>query len=216
VKVTVFGATGQLGQVTVPQLVTAGHQVTAVVRRVDRLATVGEQGAAGVLGDLEGGEHADLGPALTGAEAVVWVAGANFVTGPEHSDRVDRDGALRAIDAAAAAGVGRWVQVSSLYANRWEAAPTGLQHFLRNKQAADEALKVSGMGWTILRPGGLSNDPPTGKVRTAQQLDSRGGITRSDVGAFIVGLLDTGAGLDAEFDMGNDDTITIKDAIAAL
>ena len=159
-RVTVFGATGQLGRVTVPALVAAGHEVTAVVRREEALAEVAEQGARAVLADLEGGPNADLGPALADAEAVVWVAGANVMTGPEHSDRVDRDGALRAIAAAADAGVVRWVQVSSFYANRWESGPEVLHRFLQNKHAADEALKASGIGWTILRPGGLSNDAP--------------------------------------------------------
>jgi uncharacterized protein YbjT (DUF2867 family) len=217
-KVTVFGATGQLGRVTVPQLVAAGHDVVAVVRRDEQLAVVAEQGATGVLGDLEGGEHGDLGPALAGAEAVVWVAGANYLTGPEHSDRVDRDGALRAIETARAAGVGRWIQVSSLYANRVEAGPPPLQHFLTNKKAADDALKTSGIGWTVMRPGGLLNDEPTGTVKVAPVLGS-GGITRADVAAFIVELLRTGRGIDTEFDMGNDDSTkptTIAEAVATL
>ena len=214
VKVTVFGATGQLGRVLVPQLVAAGHDVTAVVRREEQLATVGEQGATGLLGDLE---SASVGAAFIGAEAVVWAAGANIMTGPEHSDRVDREGAARAIEDAAAAGVNRWIQVSSLYANRWEAAPPVLHHFLQNKQHADETLKASGMNWTILRPGGLKNEDATGKVRFAETWDGQGApITRADVAGVIVELLATGRGLGKEFDLGNDDTTTIAEAVAAL
>lgn len=211
-KVTVFGATGQLGKVTVPQLVAAGHDVTAVVRKEEQLAVVAEQGATGVLGDLE---EASVGAAFIGAEAVVWVAGANIMTGAEHSDRLDREGAARAIEDAAAAGVNRWIQVSSLYANRWEQGPEVLHRFLQNKHHADETLKASGMAWTILRPGHLKNDEPTGKVATGDELASAA-VTRSDVGAFIVELLATGGGLYKEFDLGNDENQSIKDAVAAL
>ncbi len=211
-KVTVFGATGQLGQVLVPQLVAAGHDVTAVVRKDEQLAIVGDQGATGVLGDLEDGS---VGAAFIDAEAVVWAAGANIMTGPEHSDRVDRDGASRAIEDAAAAGVNRWIQVSSMYSNRWESGPEVLHHFLQNKAAADETLKQSGMSWTILRPGGLANDEPTGKVAVGEELGF-GRITRSDVAAVVVELLDSGKGLGKEFDLGNDENTSIKDAVASL
>jgi len=214
VKVTVFGATGQLGKVLVPQLVAAGHDVTAVVRREEQLAVVADQGATGVIGDLEADS---VGAAFIGAEAVVWAAGANVATGHEHSDRVDRDGAARAIEDAAAGGVGRWIQVSSLYANRWESGPEVLHRFLQNKHHADETLKASGMGWTILRPGHLTNDEPTGKVKAAAELGfGETKITRSDVGAFVVELLATGNGLYKEFDLGNDETETIAEAVASL
>jgi uncharacterized protein YbjT (DUF2867 family) len=212
VKVTVFGATGQLGKVTVPALVAAGHDVVAVVRRDEQIAEVAAAGATGVLADLEGG--GDLSAALDGADAVVWAAGANVMTGPEHSDRVDRDGALRAIKAAADAGVGRWIQVSSMFANRWEQGPEVLHHFLQNKAAADAAVQESGLSWTILRPGGLGNDEPTGKVEIAEEL-GWGRITRPDVAAVIVELLDSGRGENTGFDLGNGET-PIADAIAAL
>ena len=211
-KVTVFGATGQLGRVLVPQLVAAGHDITAVVRKDEQLAVVAEQGATGVIGDLEDGS---VGAAFVGAEAVVWAAGANIMTGHEHSDRVDRDGASRAIEDAAAAGVNRWIQVSSLFANRWESGPEVLHRFLQNKHHADETLKASGMGWTILRPGHLTNDDPSGTIKIAPELGF-GAITRSDVGAVIVELLATGNGLGQEFDLANDNDATIKDVIAAL
>ena len=214
-KVTVFGATGQLGRVLVPQLVAAGHDVVAVVRKDEQLSAVAAQGATGVLGDLEGGVHGGLGAAFAGTEAVVWVAGANITTGHDHSDRVDRDGATRAIEDAAASGVNRWIQVSSMFANRWEAGPEVLHHFLKNKHTADETLKASGMGWTILRPGHLTNDEPTGKARTADEL-AFGAISRSDVAAFVVELLATGRGLGQEFDLAGDDSSTIQDAVAAL
>ena len=211
-KVTVFGATGQLGKVTVPALVAAGHEVRAVIRRDEQRADVEALGATGVLVDLED-ENADYGPAYDGADAVVWAAGANVMTGAEHSDRVDREGALRAIKAAADAGVGRWLQVSSMFADRWEQGPEVLHRFLQNKGAADTAVQESGLAWTVLRPGGLANDEPTGRIEVADQL-GWGRITRADVAAVLVELLASGHGRDRAFDLGNGDT-PIAEALAA-
>lgn len=212
-KVTVFGATGQLGKVTVPALVAAGHDVRAVVRRDEQLAEVAALGATGVLADLED-PSADFSAVYDGTDAVVWIAGANVMTGADHSDRVDRDGALRAINAATSAGVGRWLQVSSMFANRWEQGPEVLHHFLQNKAAADAAVVESGLTWTVLRPGGLANEEPTGKIEVADEL-GWGRITRPDVAAVIVELIGSGRGKNRAFDLGNGET-PIAEAVATL
>ena len=149
-KVTVFGANGRLGRLVVPLLVSAGHDVTAVVRRDDQLAAVAA-GARGTLGDVEGGPHGDLTPVLAGADAVVWTTGASHADPPGHGERI-RDGGLRAIAAAAQSGVDRWVQVSSLYANRWQTGPEPMRRTLQNKYAMDEAVEASGLRWTVVRP----------------------------------------------------------------
>jgi uncharacterized protein YbjT (DUF2867 family) len=213
VQVTVFGATGQLGKVTVPALVAAGHDVRAVVRRDDQVTEVAAQGATGVLLDLEDAA-ADFAALYDGTDAVVWIAGANVMTGADHSDRVDREGALRAIAAAKAAGVDRWLQVSSMFANRWEQGPEVLHHFLQNKAAADDAVVASGLTWTVLRPGGLANDEPTGKIEVADEL-GWGRITRPDVAAVIVELLGSGRAKNRAFDLGNGGT-PIAEALATL
>lgn len=204
-KVTVFGATGQLGKVAVPALVATGREVFAVVRRPEQVAEVEAQGATAVLCDLEAGENGDLAPVFADTDVVVWAAGANMSTGQEHSDRVDRIGAVRAIKAAADSGVKHWIQVSSMYADRADQGPPPLQPFLRNKAAADEALRESGMTWTVLRPGGLNNEAPTGKITVGTEL-GRMSITRADVADVIVEVLRSDDVANRGFDLGNGDT----------
>jgi uncharacterized protein YbjT (DUF2867 family) len=212
-RVVVFGAAGRLGQATVPLLAAAGVDVVAVVRRQGQLEQVEHLGGHGVLGDVEGGPYGDLAPALAGADAVVWAAGAAYGDGPGHSDRI-RDGAIRALQTAAAADVTRWIQVSSMYANRWQTGPEPMRATLANKQAVDETLQASDLAWTIVRPGGLVDEPPTGSVTVAPELPA-GRVTRTDVGAVIAELLRSGGGMGAAFDLTNGDT-PIEQALAAL
>jgi uncharacterized protein YbjT (DUF2867 family) len=212
-RVVVLGAGGKVGRLIVPLLAQSGHDVIGVIHRPESAASVSASGGDPVVVDLEG----DTGPirdVLTGADAVVWAAGADIMTGPEHSDRLDRDGALRTIEVADEVGVGRWVQISSLYADRIELAPPVLTHFLTNKAAADAAVRASGISWTVVRPGGLPDDPGTGTVEIADQM-TNARVTRADVAAVIAELLNRDTARDVSFDLGAG-TAPIADAVASL
>ena len=213
-KVTVIGAAGRTGRVLVAQLVAAGHDVTGVVRRESQLPLVAESGAAGVLGDVEGGERGDLAAVLSGADVVVWAADAPAADGAGHSERV-RDGGVRVVAAAAELGVGRWIQISSMYANRVDDAPSVMQASMRNKFAMDDAVEHSGMAWTIVRPGGLTDGPAFGTVAIAPALPPAM-VTRADVAAVVVELVTAGVGEGTEFDLVNDDRTSVAEAVASL
>lgn len=212
--VTVLGATGRLGQELLPRLAQDGHQVRAVVRREAQATAVEGPGVVAVLGDVEGGAHGDLAPAFEGADAVVWSVGASHLDPPGHPQRI-RDGGIRAVAAAEQAGVGRWVQISSMYANRPEQAPPPLVASMREKGALDDAVKASGLSWTIVRPGGLSEVRALDLVEVGAAL-APGMIGRADVAGVVAELLRTGLGVGAEFDLVNDVATTIAEAVASL
>ena len=212
--VTVLGATGRTGRELLPQLVAAGHEVRAVVRRDDQIATVERAGVSAVLGDVEGGPHGDLSAAFAGTDAVVWAVGATGLDPSGQPQRI-RDGGVRAVAAAEQAGVGRWIQISSMYANRVEGAPPPLQASLREKFALDQAVQASGLQWTIVRPGGLGDLPVMNLVEVGAEL-APGMIGRGDLAAVIVELLNTGRGVGAEFDLVNDVAMSVREAVASL
>jgi uncharacterized protein YbjT (DUF2867 family) len=213
-QVTVLGASGKVGRLLVPSLVEAGHDVVGVVRRTEAADEVAAAGARPVLLDLED-ETADPAAALSGSDVVVWVAGANIATGQEHSDRVDRDANLRIIAAAAAAGIPRWIQVSSLYADRIEAAPPMLQAFLRNKAVADEALVASDLDWSIVRAAGIADAEATGGFTAVREGMGYGQIHRPDLAAALTYMVSEGAASRRAFDLAGG-TAPIGEALAAL
>ena len=213
--VTVLGATGRLGRELVPRLSAAGHEVRAVVRRESQVAGFdGIPGVVAVLGDVEGGPHGDLTAAFDGADAVVWSVGATNADPPGHPQRI-REGGVRAVAAAEQAGVGRWIQISSMYANRAELAPPPLVPALREKGLLDDAVQASSLDWTVVRPGGLGDIPELNLVQIGAELEP-GMIGRADVAGVVVELLRTGKGVGAAFDLVNDVATSIEDAVAAL
>jgi uncharacterized protein YbjT (DUF2867 family) len=213
-NIAVIGASGKVGQLLVPELVGAGAAVTGVVRRQDAADAVTTAGARPALVDLED-PGADLAGALAGADVVVWVAGANVATGQDHSDRVDRDANLRAIKSATDAGVSRWVQVSSLYADRIDAAPPVLQPFLRNKAVADEALATSDLEWTIVRAAGITDGDATGTFSAVSSGMGYAQIIRADLAAALMAIATRSLAPRRAFDLSNGDQ-PLTDALTAL
>jgi uncharacterized protein YbjT (DUF2867 family) len=140
------------------------------------------------LCDLEHAGAAAIAEAIAGADAVVFAAGAGPGSGAARKQTVDRDGAIKLLDAARASGVGRYAIVSSVGA---ESPPDGNDVFsiyLRAKAEADAALMASDLAWTIVRPGRLTDEPGTGAVRV--QLEPfRGEIPRDDVAAVLAAVL---------------------------
>jgi hypothetical protein len=138
---------------------------------------------------------------LAGADAAVWVAGANVATGPEHSDRVDRDANLRVVAAAEAAGIRHWVQVSSLYADRIDQAPPMLHHFLGNKVQADDAVRATSMTWNVVRASGLTGDDATGLVTAMHEGMGYGQLPRADLAAALTVLITDNPVPNVSFDL---------------
>jgi uncharacterized protein YbjT (DUF2867 family) len=169
------GATGKTGRLVAQDLVTRGHAVTALVR---------EGSDTSVLPDgvtLQTGDLTDLPPeTCKGADVVIFAAGSGGSTGPEMTEKVDRQGAQRLIDLAKEAGVERFVMLSSIGADRAE--PEGdIAHYLKAKHDADEHLKASGLTYAILRPVALTDDGRSNDIRLGAHVDTTAKASRADV-----------------------------------
>lgn len=217
-RVVVFGASGGVGSRVVGRLVDAGADVVGVVRRPEAAADVDAAEAHPVVLDiLDGDPSAVLGD----ADAVVWALGARFATdGPDGAVRIDGDAAQRVIAAAIDTRVPRWVQISSLLADRPEQGPPFLLPFLQAKGAADAALLASDLDVTVLRPSGLTDEPGTGTVQAAEHLSPEdwGGdrspmVSRDDVAEIAARCVLDGLGSRRAYDIVGG-TTPIPDALA--
>ena len=162
--ITIFGGHGKIALLLAPMLVEAGHEVTSVIRNPDQVGDVEATGATALVSSLEDADTASLAELLSGQDAVVWSAGAGGGS-PERTDAVDRDAAIRSMDAAVAAGVRRYVMVSFSGATPDHLVPEDdpFRRYQDAKIAADEHLRGTSLGWTILGPGALTTDPSDGR-----------------------------------------------------
>jgi len=158
----IIGAHGQIGQLLARELVEQGQKPRAMVRTEDQAEELRALGAEPVLADLE----ESFGHALEGCDTVVFTAGSGGHTGPDKTILVDMWGAIKAVDAAQAAGVKQFVMVSSRGAEDPERGPTKIKHYAVCKKMADDYLVLSDLPYTILRPGRLTDDPASGRIST--------------------------------------------------
>ena len=164
-RITIFGGHGKIALLLAPLLVEAGHEVTSVVRNPDHVADVEATGAAALVSSVEDADLESLTSQLEDVDAVVWSAGAGGGS-PERTYAVDRDAAIRSMDAAVAAGVGRYVMVSFSGSTPDALVPEDnpFRHYQDAKIAADEHLRGTELAWTVLGPGTLTLEPGRGSV----------------------------------------------------
>jgi uncharacterized protein YbjT (DUF2867 family) len=215
VRVVIAGGHGQVALRLERMLAGRGDAVTGLVRNPAHVADLRFAGADAVVCDLESATVDEVAAHLTGADAVVFAAGAGPGSGIARKDTVDRAAAGLVADAALAAGVRRFVQVSSMGVDRATAVDPDdvFGAYLVAKKAAEDDLRARPLYWTILRPGRLTDDPPTGTVRLAPRVD-RGAVTRDDVAAVLVALLDTPATAGLVLELVGGDT-PVADAVTA-
>lgn len=164
-RVTLFGGHGKIALILAPMLVEAGHEVTSVVRNPDHVADVEATGATALVSSVEEADLGGLTALLDGQDAVIWSAGAGGGN-PARTFAVDRDAAIRSMDAALAAGVRRYVMVSFSGSNPDSLVPEDnpFRHYQDAKIAADDHLRGTRLDWTVLGPGTLTLEPGTGSV----------------------------------------------------
>ncbi len=211
-QVMVIGSTKGTGNALVRQLLADGIEVRAMVRDPAQAGALEALGATVVVGDLEGA----LDGVVDGVDAVAFCAGSGSKTGPDATLRVDLHGAVRIIDACTAAGVDRFVMLSSMAADDPMRGNEPIRHYLAAMHARDRILAASGLSATIVRPGGLTHEPGTGRVRVGvPRLEARGTIPRQDVAAVLARCLADDATIGATFELLSGDS-TIDDAIAEV
>jgi uncharacterized protein YbjT (DUF2867 family) len=189
-RVVIAGGHGQIALRLTRLLAGRGDTVVGLVRNPGHVADVAAAGGEARVVDLEHENVDEVAKAVAGADAVVFAAGAGPGSGAPRKDTVDRAAAVLLADAAEAAGVRRYVQVSAMGLDRdYSGMAEDFAAYLRAKSAADADLRTRDLEWTILKPGGLTNDPATGRVTLAEHVPLAT-VTRDDVAAVLAGLLD--------------------------
>lgn len=188
-KVMIIGGHGKIALLLAPLLKAAGTDVSSVIRNAAQIDDVAAAGATAVVHDVASASVAELTELFAGYDAVIWSAGAGGGTA-ERTYAVDRDAAIRSMDAAAAAGVSRYIMVSYLGAGPDHGVPPEDSFFAyaEAKAAADTHLRSSALAWTILGPGALTMDPPSGTITTTPDMAHRN-TSRANVALVAAAVL---------------------------
>jgi uncharacterized protein YbjT (DUF2867 family) len=202
--ILVAGGHGQIALRLLKLLADQGHTARGLIRKPEQAADLQAAGAIPVIGDLENDES--LAGYVKGADAVVFAAGAGPGSGPERKRTVDLGGAIKLADAAIETGVRRYVMVSSIGAQDPASAGPSMRAYLEAKAEADAYVVASGLDYTIVRPGGLRDDPGTGLVRATRELGQRGPVPRDDVAAVLAACLTTPSTIGVTFELFAGDT----------
>lgn len=209
-NIFVIGANGQIGRHLVKDLVEQGNEVTAGIRKNSQAAFFEELGAKTAPLDLEYDDIDDISEKIKDADKVVFTAGSGGHTGSDQTIIIDLDGAVKSIEASKKVGTKHFVLVSS-FDTRRSAFEGDLKPYTIAKHYADLHLRNSGIPYTIVHPGGLTNDEGLGKVELAEEVEP-GKVTRKDVASVLVEVLNNDKKIGQEFQVVSGD-VDIKEAV---
>jgi len=210
-RIVIIGGHGKVALHLAGLLAERGDEAVSVIRDPGQAPDVEKAGGSPVVLDVEKADVEAFAEALAGADAVVWSAGAGGGDA-ERTYAVDRDAAQRAIDAAASAGVRRFVMVSWIGSvpDHGISPDDPFFAYADAKLEADDHLRASDLDWTILGPGTLTLDPPTGRITTAPRGSAE--VSRADVAAVAAAVLIQPATIGRFIRFGAGDTL-IAEAI---
>jgi uncharacterized protein YbjT (DUF2867 family) len=210
--VVIAGGHGQIALRLEELLSARGERARGLIRNPEHAADLEARGAEPVICDMEAED--DLAPFVEGADAIVFAAGAGPGSGPARKRTVDLGAAVKLIDAAGRLDIDRYVMVSAIGASVPERSSEAMRPYFDAKSEADAQLAASGLAFTIVRPGSLTNDPGTGHVRAGHDIGG-GSITRDDVAATLAAVLAAPNTIGVTFDVLEGDK-PVEDAVAAL
>lgn len=187
--VAIAGGHGQIGFAVGRMLAAGGDRVRGLVRDTRHADELRGAGIEPVALDLEADDTTAYASAIEGADAVLFAAGAGPGSGAERKETVDYGAAVKLADAATDAGVGRYLMISAMGTDDPPSGDDVFEVYLRAKARADAYVMDSGLDWTIVRPGRLTDDEPTGRISLARHVD-RGEVSRLDVASLLVRILD--------------------------
>lgn len=215
-RIAIIGAHGKVAQQLMRQLYDRGDEFVGVVRDPEHADDVYRFGGDGVLLDIEHAAPEQLAAVMTGCDAVVFSAGAGPGSGVVRKRTVDYEGSVKSAAAALQSGVRRFIQVSAMGVDAPvpdDADPTWAA-YVQAKRDADLSLRQQDLDWTILRPGALTLDEGTGRVRLGE-IVPRGTIPRADVAALIVATLEDPRTIGHAWEATSGET-AITEAVRAL
>jgi uncharacterized protein YbjT (DUF2867 family) len=214
-RVIVIGGHGKVALLTAPLLVAAGHAVSGVIRNPDHAADVRSAGAEPVVADVEHLTVEGLVKVLAGHDVVVWSAGAGGGN-PDRTYAVDRDAAIRSMDAASREEIDRYVMVSYFGAGPDHGVPHDdpFFHYAQAKTVADSHLVATDLAWTILRPSTLTRDNATGRIEAGQGVTA-GRVSRGNVARVIAAVVDHPESTTRRVIAFNDGDQPIEDVVLA-
>lgn len=215
--IMIIGGHGKIALLLAPLLNARGDAVTSVIRNPDQADDIRAAGASPLVLDVETATRDQLAEALDGFDAIVWSAGAGGGN-PDRTYAVDRDAAIRTMEAARQAGVGRYVMVSYLGAGPDHGVPSDEPFFAyaEAKAAADTALRETRLDWTILMPGALTLDEPSGTIDPAAiRTSNLPGTSRANVALVAAAALAAPSSIRQNIAF-TDGSVPIDVAIAAL
>lgn len=187
-RITIIGGHGKVALLLAPLLVEAGHTVTSVIRNPDHAGDVEATGAQALVEDIETLDRAAIKGLIGGEDLVVWSAGAGGGS-PARTYAVDRDAAIRTIDACEQAGVPRFIMVSYVTSGRDDVpADSSFGPYAEAKAAADAHLGKSSLNWNIVGPGQLTTDEPSGRIEVGDHV-TEGKTSRANVALVIAHLV---------------------------
>ena len=187
--VFIVGATGGVGTRLIPMLTEAGHDITGLHRKPEQADDLRGKGVTPVLGDIIEMSPDDLAAAMTGADTIIFSAGAAG-SGKERATAIDGDGPIKLIEAAQQVGIQRLLVVSVFpEAGRTADLGEGFEHYMAQKKRAEVAVAQSGLDWVLLRPGTLTDEDHSGEV-SLNRVSAYGDVSRQNVAAVLAHLVD--------------------------
>lgn len=187
-RTVVAGGHGQVARHLGRMLRERGDEVVGLIRDPDQSGDLRATGMRPVVVDLEEVRPVDLADVVRGADAVVFAAGAGPGSGAARKETVDYGAAVKLREAARGADVDRYVMVSAMGTDDPPDGDDVFGVYLRAKARADRELMATGLAWTVIRPGRLTDGPGTGRVRLARHVE-RGEVPREDVAAVLAAVL---------------------------
>jgi nucleoside-diphosphate-sugar epimerase len=212
VNVVIVGGHGKIALRLERLLAERGDSPRGIIRATDQAKDLEAIGAEPIVLDIE---NVEIDDAVAGADAVIFAAGAGAGSGPARKQTVDFDGAVKLIKAAGSHGIRRYVMASAMGVNHPERWSDAMRPYYEAKAAADRNVMDSGLDYTIVRPGMLTDDPGTGMVQIAEKLETGGSVTRDDVAAVIAEALVADEAIGKSFDLLNDGT-PVAEAVRSL
>ena len=213
-RIVIAGGHGQIARQFGKLVAADGHEAVGMVRSPAHVPELEQDGIEAALIDLENTDVEAMTEVVRGADAVLFAAGGGADGNAARKETVDKGAAIMLADAAEAAGVRRYVMISAMGTDGADPDSDDVfQVYLRAKKAADDDIRGRDLDWTIVRPGRLIDDVPTGRVQLGE-LES-GSVTRGDVAHVLAEVFEADNTIGTTFDVLGGD-VAIKEAVSKV